>query len=182
MLLYHVKDTAVVTSLVHLDNQVKNLSFVFIISIQVIRQLGSQNLQFRILALSATPGGDTKVRIKSFFRMRHQIIFAIWLSPTLVPSPLLVSLQSVQLVISNLLISHIELRSEESPDIRAHTHQRNVEKIVVPLGEKLAAYQACYLQVGPPSSASYLANLCSLQKRFLWHLSLSLTLRTGPKQ
>ncbi|XP_022052530.2 Fanconi anemia group M protein isoform X2 [Acanthochromis polyacanthus] len=81
---------------------------------QVIRQLGSQTLQFRILALSATPGGDTK---------------------------------SVQSVISNLLISHIELRSEESPDIRAHSHQRSVDKVIVPLGEALSAHQACYLQV-----------------------------------
>ncbi|XP_037603420.1 Fanconi anemia group M protein isoform X1 [Sebastes umbrosus] len=81
---------------------------------QVIRQLGSQTLQFRILALSATPGGDTK---------------------------------AVQAVISNLLISHIELRSEESPDIKAHSHQRSVEKMVVPLGEALSAYQARYLQV-----------------------------------
>uniref|UniRef100_A0A3P8TME5 Helicase ATP-binding domain-containing protein n=1 Tax=Amphiprion percula TaxID=161767 RepID=A0A3P8TME5_AMPPE len=76
---------------------------------QVIRQLGSQTLQFRILALSATPGGDTK---------------------------------SVQSVISNLLISHIELRSEESPDIQAHSHQRSVDKVVVPLGEALSAHQA----------------------------------------
>uniref|UniRef100_UPI0037E7E5E7 Fanconi anemia group M protein n=1 Tax=Semicossyphus pulcher TaxID=241346 RepID=UPI0037E7E5E7 len=81
---------------------------------QVIRQLGSQTLQFRILALSATPGGDTK---------------------------------SVQSVISNLLISHIELRSEESPDIQAHSHQRSVEKMIVPLGEALSAQQARYLQV-----------------------------------
>ncbi|KAF3844965.1 hypothetical protein F7725_008128 [Dissostichus mawsoni] len=81
---------------------------------QVIRQLGSQTLQFRILALSATPGGDTK---------------------------------AVQAVISNLLISHIELRSEESPDIQAHSHQRSVEKVVVPLGEALSAHQARYLQV-----------------------------------
>ncbi|XP_070698797.1 Fanconi anemia group M protein [Pempheris klunzingeri] len=81
---------------------------------QVIRQLGSQTLQFRILALSATPGGDTK---------------------------------SVQSVISSLLISHIELRSDESPDIQAHSHQRSVEKVVVPLGEALSAHQARYLQV-----------------------------------
>uniref|UniRef100_A0A3Q2P0J9 Helicase ATP-binding domain-containing protein n=1 Tax=Fundulus heteroclitus TaxID=8078 RepID=A0A3Q2P0J9_FUNHE len=80
---------------------------------QVIRQLISQTLRFRVLALSATPGGDTK---------------------------------SVQAVISNLLISHIELRSEESPDIQAHSHQRSVEKVVVPLGEKLSAYQARYIQ------------------------------------
>lgn len=58
------------------------------------------------------------------------------------------SLQAVQAVISNLLISHIELRSEESPDIQAHSHQRSVEKVVVPLGEALSAHQARYLQVG----------------------------------
>ncbi|XP_008307062.1 Fanconi anemia group M protein [Cynoglossus semilaevis] len=81
---------------------------------QVIRQLTSQTLQFRVLALSATPGGDSK---------------------------------SVQSVISNLLISHIELRSEESPDIQAHSHQRSVEKMVVPLGEALTAHQELYLQV-----------------------------------
>ncbi|XP_028293472.1 Fanconi anemia group M protein isoform X1 [Gouania willdenowi] len=81
---------------------------------QVVRQLLSHTQQFRILALSATPGGDTK---------------------------------SVQSVISNLLISHIELRSEESPDIQAHSHQRSVEKVVVPLGDVLSAYQARYLQV-----------------------------------
>nr|XP_040055143.1 Fanconi anemia group M protein isoform X1 [Gasterosteus aculeatus aculeatus] len=81
---------------------------------QVIRQLCSQTLQFRILALSATPGGDTK---------------------------------SVQSVISNLLVSHIELRSEESPDIQAHSHERSVDKMVVPLGESLSAHQARYLQV-----------------------------------
>ncbi|KAK2825961.1 hypothetical protein Q5P01_020175 [Channa striata] len=80
---------------------------------QVIRQLSIQNLQFRILALSATPGGDAK---------------------------------SVQSVITNLHISHIELRSEESPDIQAHSHQRSVEKVVVPLGEALSAHQARYLQ------------------------------------
>ncbi|KAK5857520.1 hypothetical protein PBY51_010760 [Eleginops maclovinus] len=90
---------------------------------QVIRQLGSQTLQFRILALSATPGGDTK---------------------------------AVQAVISNLLISHIELRSEESPDIQAHSHQRTVEKMVVPLGEALAAHQVRYLQVGTRNSTKLL--------------------------
>lgn len=70
------------------------------------------------------------------------------------------SLQSVQSVISNLLISHIELRSEESPDIQAHSHQRSVEKMVVPLGEALSAHQACYLQVGSCSDASRSSRLC----------------------
>ncbi|XP_028830635.1 Fanconi anemia group M protein isoform X2 [Denticeps clupeoides] len=81
---------------------------------QVIRELSNQAQQFRVLALSATPGGDMK---------------------------------SVQQVISNLLISHIELRSEESPDIQAHSHQRSLEKVVVPLGETLSQYQNRYIQV-----------------------------------
>ncbi|KAM6973232.1 Fanconi anemia group M protein [Aplochiton taeniatus] len=81
---------------------------------QVVRQLGSQTQQFRVLALSATPGGDAK---------------------------------SVQQVLSNLLVSHIELRSEESPDIQAHSHQRSLEKMVVPLGEALTAKQTRYLEV-----------------------------------
>ncbi|XP_076835377.1 Fanconi anemia group M protein isoform X3 [Brachyhypopomus gauderio] len=81
---------------------------------QVVRQLWNHTKQFRVLALSATPGGDMK---------------------------------AVQQVITNLLISHIELRSEESPDIQAHSHQRSLEKIVVPLGEALMGYQTRYLQV-----------------------------------
>lgn len=36
--------------------------FICPVLVQVIRQLSSQTLQFRVLALSATPGGDTKVR------------------------------------------------------------------------------------------------------------------------
>ncbi|XP_039597307.1 Fanconi anemia group M protein isoform X2 [Polypterus senegalus] len=81
---------------------------------QVVKELTNCTLQFRILALSATPGSDTK---------------------------------SIQQVISNLLISRIELRSEECPDIQAYSHQRCVEKIVVPLGDELKAHQAKYLQV-----------------------------------
>ncbi|XP_066529499.1 Fanconi anemia group M protein [Hoplias malabaricus] len=81
---------------------------------QVVRELWNQTKQFRVLALSATPGGDVK---------------------------------AVQQIISNLLISHIELRTEESPDIQAHSHHRSLEKIVVPLGESLTKYQTWYLQV-----------------------------------
>ena len=59
----------------------------------------------------------------------------------------LVSLQAVQEVISNLMISHIELRTEQSPDIQPYTHERKVEKNVVPLGEELGAVKEKYLQV-----------------------------------
>lgn len=50
-------------------------------------------------------------------------------------------------VIQNLLISHIELRSEDSPDIAAYSHQRHIEKVVVPLGAELASIQSRYQNV-----------------------------------
>ncbi|XP_075189084.1 Fanconi anemia group M protein-like, partial [Anomaloglossus baeobatrachus] len=80
---------------------------------QVVRELNNYTTQFRILALSATPGSDTK---------------------------------SVQQVVSNLLISRIELRSEDSPDIQPYSHERQLEKFVVPLGDELAAVQKSYIQ------------------------------------
>ncbi|KAM8920818.1 Fanconi anemia group M protein [Pelodytes ibericus] len=81
---------------------------------QVVRELLNYTKQFRILALSATPGSDTK---------------------------------SVQQVVSNLLIAHIELRSEDSPDIQSYSHERQVEKFVVPLGAELEVVQRSYLKV-----------------------------------
>ena len=56
-------------------------------------------------------------------------------------------LQSVQKVLSNLLIAHVELRSEESLDIQPYTHERKVEKIVVPMSEELKDAQEKLLQV-----------------------------------
>jgi len=54
-------------------------------------------------------------------------------------------IKSVQQVLTNLLISHIELRTDDSPDIRPYTHERRVEKIVVPLGDDLAVARDTYL-------------------------------------
>ncbi|KAB0346728.1 hypothetical protein FD754_011585 [Muntiacus muntjak] len=56
-------------------------------------------------------------------------------------------IKAVQQVITNLLIGQIELRSEDSPDILPYSHERRVEKLVVPLGEELAAIQKAYIQV-----------------------------------
>ncbi|KAH9507200.1 hypothetical protein Btru_056611 [Bulinus truncatus] len=81
---------------------------------QVIRELVKYTRQFRVLALSATPGSDLK---------------------------------SVQQVMNNLLISHIELRSEESIDIQPYTHERKVEKVVVPMGEEISGVREQYIQV-----------------------------------
>ncbi|XP_045423849.1 Fanconi anemia group M protein [Lemur catta] len=56
-------------------------------------------------------------------------------------------MKAVQQVITNLLIGQIELRSEDSPDILPYSHERRVEKLVVPLGEELAAIQKTYVQI-----------------------------------
>ncbi|XP_014676575.1 PREDICTED: Fanconi anemia group M protein homolog [Priapulus caudatus] len=84
------------------------------LSCPVVRELHIYNKQFRMLALSATPGGDLKV---------------------------------VQQVLTNLLVSHVELRSDDSPDITPYTHERLVEKHVVSLGPELTALRDKYLQV-----------------------------------
>ncbi|KAK6181427.1 hypothetical protein SNE40_009275 [Patella caerulea] len=81
---------------------------------QVIRELAKYTTNFRVLALSATPGSDIK---------------------------------AVQQVLTNLLISHIEIRTEECRDIKPYTHERKVDKIVVPLGEELTKVKTKYIQV-----------------------------------
>ncbi|XP_077639970.1 Fanconi anemia group M protein [Lonchura striata] len=81
---------------------------------QVVRELSKYTNQFRVLALSATPGSDTK---------------------------------AVQQVISNLLIAQIEVCAEDSPEIQPYSHERQVEKIVVPLGEELVEIQKTYIKV-----------------------------------
>lgn len=64
--------------------------------------------------------------------------------------------QAVQQVISNLLVSHIELRSEDSADIKQYTHKRQLEKIVVKLGEELEFFKAKYLRVRIAGTQYYL--------------------------
>ncbi|XP_046337083.2 Fanconi anemia group M protein-like isoform X2 [Haliotis rufescens] len=81
---------------------------------QVVRELVKYTREFRVVALSATPGSDLK---------------------------------AVQQVITNLLLSHIELRTEQCIDIKPYTHERKVEKIVVALGEELLMIQKKYIQV-----------------------------------
>lgn len=53
----------------------------------------------------------------------------------------------MQQVISNLLIAQIELCAEDSPEIQPYSHERQVEKIVVPLGEELVEIQNAYIGV-----------------------------------
>ncbi|KAM5235479.1 Fanconi anemia group M protein [Ctenodactylus gundi] len=56
-------------------------------------------------------------------------------------------IKAVQQVVSNLLVGQIELRAEDSPDVLPYSHERRVEKLVVPLGEELAAVQKMYIQI-----------------------------------
>lgn len=53
----------------------------------------------------------------------------------------------MQQVISNLLIAQIEVCAEDSPEIQPYSHERQVEKIVVPLGEELVEFQNTYIKV-----------------------------------
>lgn len=69
--------------------------------VKVIRKLSKKNKQFRVLALTATPGSN---------------------------------LDTVQNVVNNLQISNIQIRTEDSMDIREFSHGKNTESIIVPLG------------------------------------------------
>ena len=80
------------------------------------------------------------------------------------------SLQAVQEVISNLMISHIELRTEQSPDIQPYTHERKVEKVVVPLGEELSAVKEKYLQVTRIWATNTCSWLCTMSELESWNL------------
>lgn len=53
----------------------------------------------------------------------------------------------MQQVLSNLLISHIELRTEESKDIKQYSFDRQVDKIIVPDSKEIAAVKDRYVKV-----------------------------------
>lgn len=70
----------------------------------VIREISRFTDNFRVLALSATPGVDKA---------------------------------SIQKVISNLRINHIEARSEEDPDVQPYVFDKQVEAIKCKLGSHI---------------------------------------------
>nr|CAH8826272.1 unnamed protein product [Trichobilharzia regenti] len=49
-------------------------------------------------------------------------------------------IEGVQTLMANLLISHLELRTDTSADVRPYTQHRQLETIVVPLGPELTRY------------------------------------------
>ena len=50
-------------------------------------------------------------------------------------------------MLSNLLISHIELRTEESKDIKQYSFGRQVDKIVVPDSKDMIQVKERYVKV-----------------------------------
>ena len=78
---------------------------------QVVRELMQTGKEFRVVALTATPGTD---------------------------------IHAVRQVIQNLLISHIEIRHEESPDLKEYSHERIIEKHVIPLDEDMKKVQSIF--------------------------------------
>lgn len=93
---------------------------------EVVQAIWQHNKQFRVLALSATPGRN---------------------------------LMDVSEVVQNLLISHIEVRRENSMDVAPYVFKKNIKTIVVPLNEQLKrARQQLYDLVEP-----YMENLVKHQ-------------------
>lgn len=81
---------------------------------KVIESISESNKNFRIIALTATPGSDIK---------------------------------AVQNVIDRLLISHIELRSDDSIDIQQYSNNRVVDKFVLPLNDDILKIRNAYYNV-----------------------------------
>ncbi|CAD5122934.1 DgyrCDS11330 [Dimorphilus gyrociliatus] len=57
------------------------------------------------------------------------------------------NIKAVQEVVHNLLISHIELRSDESIDIKRYLPKRQIDKIIVPLDEDIRKVKQQYLEI-----------------------------------
>ncbi|XP_055593290.1 Fanconi anemia group M protein-like [Uranotaenia lowii] len=84
---------------------------------EVIKAISATNKQFRVLALSATPGR---------------------------------TLEDVAEVLRNLLISHIEVRWENSIDVSPYTFKKNIRTVVIPLGPTLSQIRDRYIELIDP--------------------------------
>ena len=71
-------------------------------------------------------------------------------------------LPGAQAVITNLLISHLEVRTESSSDVRRYCHQRAIETIVVRLDPQLARFKQKLCDLARPP----LQRLC--EQKALW--------------
>jgi ATP-dependent DNA helicase MPH1 len=85
--------------------------------VQVVRKIRMLNPSFRILALTATPGGDVK---------------------------------AVQEVINGLDISRIEIRTDQSLDLREYVHDRDVETQVFKASYEMSTIMDLYSKAVKP--------------------------------
>ncbi|KAK0505906.1 hypothetical protein EDD18DRAFT_10351 [Armillaria luteobubalina] len=81
---------------------------------QVVRFLMAKNPHFRLLALTATPGGTP---------------------------------EAVQSLIDGLHISRIEIRDENSLDLKAYIHEKRVEQHIVPMSEDIVRIRGLLAQL-----------------------------------
>jgi Fanconi anemia group M protein len=88
---------------------------------QVVKEISGFRKNFRILALSATPGEDMK---------------------------------GVQQVVHNLWISNIEIRTEDSEDIKPYVFNRDVEAVIVKFTDDISSTRKQYVEI-----------LCKIVKR-----------------
>nr|XP_019530016.2 uncharacterized protein LOC109401875 [Aedes albopictus] len=84
---------------------------------EVIKAIAATNRNFRVLALSATPGR---------------------------------TLEDVAEVVKNLLISHIEVRWENSIDVSPYSFKKNIRTVLIPLGPKLSRIREQYMEILDP--------------------------------
>ncbi|KAK5648745.1 hypothetical protein RI129_003637 [Pyrocoelia pectoralis] len=57
------------------------------------------------------------------------------------------SIKDVAEVINNLLINHLEIRTDDSPDVLPYVFERSLETVVVPLGDKLQQVKDSYMPI-----------------------------------
>lgn len=69
------------------------------------------------------------------------------------------AIEDVAQVVRNLLISHVEVRSESSPDVISYTHKKDIQTVVVPLDRALVTARNDLLHVIDP----YVTELQTLQ-------------------
>ncbi|CAF4039183.1 unnamed protein product [Adineta steineri] len=81
---------------------------------QVVQELSRNGEDYRILALSATPGNNV---------------------------------EAVQNVIQNLKISHIEMFTDDSPDIKKYSFDKIIDKIVVSSNKLMQDMRRCILSI-----------------------------------
>ena len=100
--------------------------------------LSEQNQYFRVLGLSATPGGKLD-DVQEVRRLNSVYNFVVindcWI------------IKFFYQVVRNLHIAHLELRDDTSPDIMPYIKERKFEIISVSLGAELERYKDSYITI-----------------------------------